>query len=105
MAISGERKFMDLIKKVLEINKRNLSLWIFVLTGGPCGGKTTALSRMVQFLRDRRYKVITVPETATKFLSNGVHFGEGELPPRIFQEEIFLDILEQENRFIGIAER
>lgn len=43
-----------------------------VLTGGPCAGKSEALSRLTQTLEDRGYKVITVPEAATHMILNGI---------------------------------
>ena len=43
----------------------------FVLTGGPCGGKTTALARLSSYLRERGFEVITVPEAFTILSSNG----------------------------------
>ncbi|CAN0309187.1 unnamed protein product, partial [Hapterophycus canaliculatus] len=45
-----------------------------VLTGGPCGGKTTALFRMGDFFRDKGFRVFTVPEAATSMFSNGINF-------------------------------
>ena len=47
-------------------------LFKFVLTGGPCGGKTTALARLSSFLTERGFVVLTVPEAATLLFSNGV---------------------------------
>ena len=44
----------------------------FVLTGGPCGGKTTALARLSSYLKERGLCVYTVPEAATLLFSNGV---------------------------------
>lgn len=46
----------------------------FVFTGGPCGGKTTALARVFSYLRERGFEVITVPETFTVLNSNGMSF-------------------------------
>ena len=43
-----------------------------VLTGGPCGGKSTILSHLSQELESRGYKVITVPESATELIINGI---------------------------------
>ncbi len=43
-----------------------------VVTGGPCGGKTTALSRIQHDLSHLGYTVLTVPETATSLITNGV---------------------------------
>ncbi|XP_031554007.1 TRPL translocation defect protein 14-like isoform X2 [Actinia tenebrosa] len=47
-----------------------------VLTGGPCGGKTTTQARMSTFFEDIGWKVFKVPETATLLLSGGVKFAE-----------------------------
>ena len=43
-----------------------------VITGGPCAGKTTALASIQTAFSRLGYKVITVPEPATEFISNGV---------------------------------
>lgn len=42
-----------------------------VLTGGPCGGKTTALSWIQNSLPRYGYKVLFVPETATELIGGG----------------------------------
>lgn len=41
------------------------------LTGGPCSGKTTALSRFLKESKDLDYKILTVPEIATITLESG----------------------------------
>ena len=46
-------------------------LYKFVFTGGPCGGKTTALARVFSFLRERNFQVINCPEAYTLLNSNG----------------------------------
>lgn len=33
-----------------------------VLTGGPCGGKTTSIQKIVEEFEEKNYKVIVVPE-------------------------------------------
>ncbi len=43
-----------------------------VITGGPCAGKTTAMSRVRQALTDKGYTVRVVPETATELITGGV---------------------------------
>ena len=43
-----------------------------VITGGPCAGKTTALTSIHTAFSRLGYKVVTVPEPATEFISNGV---------------------------------
>mmetsp|Transcript_29975 Transcript_29975/g.65911 ORF Transcript_29975/g.65911 Transcript_29975/m.65911 type:complete len:507 (-) Transcript_29975:63-1583(-) len=42
-----------------------------VLTGGPCGGKTTALARLSSYLRERGFEVITCPEAYGILFLNG----------------------------------
>lgn len=43
-----------------------------VLTGGPCAGKSTAMSWIQNAFSARGYKVLFVPETATELISGGV---------------------------------
>jgi predicted ATPase len=46
-------------------------LFKFVLTGGPCSGKTTAVGRLQDYLSERGYRVFVVPEAATMLFLNG----------------------------------
>ena len=48
------------------------SITKIVLTGGPCGGKSTALSKIEQVYTAMGYKVIFVSETATELIAGGV---------------------------------
>lgn len=48
----------------------------YVITGGPCAGKTTALSKLDRVFTDRGYKVIIVAETATEVINSGVNSNE-----------------------------
>jgi CYTH domain-containing protein/thymidylate kinase len=43
-----------------------------VITGGPCAGKTTALSWIQNYISQLGYTVLFVPETATELLGGGV---------------------------------
>ena len=63
-----------------------------VLTGGPCGGKTTCLEALKRALGDR---VVLVPEASTMVLESGFSppaegsdFGEIELWRREFQDAV-----------------
>ena len=76
---------------------------VIVITGGPCSGKTTGLSRLNRMLADRGYKVLISPESATKLIAAGMT--PGDLPWIEFQEEILLDLLAQEERLLSIARR
>lgn len=44
-----------------------------VLTGGPCAGKTTALKNIKEYLNSKNIPVITIPETATELILNGIN--------------------------------
>ena len=44
-----------------------------VLTGGPCAGKTTALTWIGNYFTEKGYKVLFIPETATELIPNGVN--------------------------------
>ncbi|MEI7480129.1 MAG: AAA family ATPase [bacterium] len=74
---------------------------VIAITGGPCSGKTTGLARLSQMLTDRGYKVLISPESATKLIQAGMK--PNELPQIVFQEEILLDIVAQEERLVSIA--
>jgi predicted ATPase len=68
---SGTTTTLQLSKAELNL-EGNHPVYKFVITGGPCGGKTTALARLFSFLRERGYEVITCPEAFTIFGSNGM---------------------------------
>lgn len=44
-----------------------------VLTGGPCAGKTTALAKIEQDLKEKGYRVLIVPESATELIKSGIN--------------------------------
>lgn len=64
-----------------------MSIHRIVLTGGPCAGKSTGLSRIEQELSDRGYKVFVVSETATELITGGIK--PTEMPLVLFQKAIF----------------
>ncbi len=51
-----------------------------VYTGGPCGGKTTALAKTDEYFSKLGYRVILVPEAATLLINAG-------FPPRLFPDD------------------
>ncbi len=62
-----------------------------VLTGGPCAGKSTALSKLESYLLEKGYVVLTVPESATQLIQGGIRpFGEQAIYGIDFQS-IILD--------------
>mmetsp|Transcript_12795 Transcript_12795/g.12448 ORF Transcript_12795/g.12448 Transcript_12795/m.12448 type:complete len:209 (-) Transcript_12795:254-880(-) len=45
-----------------------------VLTGGPCGGKSSSLNKIKEALQSKGYCVMTMPEVPTILMSNGAVF-------------------------------
>ena len=52
-----------------------MQLWEFVLTGGPCAGKTTALSVIEQVLSKKGFKVIIYPKQQPNLLTLASRLG------------------------------
>lgn len=80
-------------------------IWKLVLTGGPCGGKTTGQARLSTFFENLGWKVYRVPETANILLGGGVNFAE--LSPKAaekFQENLLKTMLQIEDSFFDLAE-
>ena len=51
-----------------------------VLTGGPCAGKTTTISRIEEHLNEKGYHVLVLNECATELIKGGIRpFGENAL--------------------------
>ena len=49
-----------------------MELTKIVITGGPCAGKSTAMSRIQDEFTRMGYTVLFVPETATELITGGV---------------------------------
>ena len=60
----------------MENHQKKPKVWKLVLTGGPCGGKTTGQARLCTFFENLGWKVFRVPETASVLLAGGVNFAE-----------------------------
>lgn len=60
-----------------------------VLTGGPCGGKTTSISSIEENFKEKGYHVIIVPEAATILINSGIRpFGNNCLSMYDFQKYV-----------------
>ena len=67
------------------------------LTGGPCAGKSSIMSKLVQLLEERGYKTLICPETATELILNGIvpwhipaiDFQELVLDKQLAKEELY----------------
>ena len=70
-----------------------------VITGGPCAGKSTAMSWIQNYFTKLGYKILFVPETATELISGGVapwtcgtnaEYQKCQVALQIFKEKTFL---------------
>jgi predicted ATPase len=79
-------------------------VWKIVLTGGPCGGKTTAMARLSAFFENLGWKVYRVPETANVLLSGGVNFETMTEDAREkFQENLLKTMMQIEQTYFDLA--
>ena len=70
------------------------------LTGGPCAGKTTTISRIEEHLTDMGYHVLILNECATETIKNGIRpFGNHSVGVYEFENEILNLQLYKEKRF------
>jgi len=77
-----------------------------VLTGGPCGGKTTGMAHLATFFESLGWKVFRVPETATVLMSGGIAFGElNEEQVLDFQEHLVTTMIAIEDTYFSMAEK
>merc|ERR1719410_616332 len=88
-----------------EAEQKKRKIWKLVLTGGPCGGKTTGQARLSTFFENLGWKVYRVPETATVLLGGGVNFADlPEYAQIEFQENLLRTMIQIENSFFALAE-
>jgi len=93
------------LESVMAEKQAERKIWKLVLTGGPCGGKTTGQARLSTFFENLGWKVYRVPETANVLLAGGVNFAE--LSPQAaenFQANLLKTMLQIENAFFDLAE-
>ena len=83
-----------------------------VLTGGPCAGKSTAMSIITQQLENLGWKVFICQEAATHLFKAGTEISEKGLSSKEFQEQIilhqiyeedFLQIIAQQHTYENVA--
>ena len=60
----------DLLKLRDEVNSMEITK--IVITGGPCAGKSTAMSWIQNTFTQKGYTVLFIPETATELITGGV---------------------------------
>lgn len=73
-AMSTGEAPLPLLSPLQSGQKDIAPIYKFVLTGGPCAGKTTSLDRLSTFFRDRGFRVYVVPEASTLLQTGGAFF-------------------------------
>lgn len=74
------------------------------LTGGPCAGKTTALSKIEKELTDLGYKVFIIDEVATRLINAGIKpFGNDSISMLEFEDIVLKEQLTQEECYEKVA--
>lgn len=77
-----------------------------VLTGGPCAGKTTTISRIEEHLTNKGYHVLVLNECATEIIKGGIRpFGDNAVSVYDFQNEILNLQLYKEKRYKDIISK
>src|SRR4051794_21237538 len=80
------------------------SIHRIVFTGGPCGGKTTALTHVSERLASLGFRVFQVPETPTLLLRNGFSLaGLGDSELLRFQQTTIRLVMALEEGFQELA--
>ena len=75
-----------------------------VLTGGPCGGKTTSLNRLRRGFEEKGYAVFVVPEIPSLLIGGGANLGSLALDDfKQFETNVLTLQLGFENAFIALA--
>ncbi|KAK9876990.1 hypothetical protein WA026_016019 [Henosepilachna vigintioctopunctata] len=88
----------------LRENSNDKICYKLVLTGGPCGGKTTGQTRLCTFFENLGWKVFRVPETASVLLSGGIKFSDlSEDEAVLFQENLLKTMIQIENTFFELG--
>lgn len=75
-----------------------------VLTGGPCGGKSSAIPFLTQKLENRGYSVFAIPEVATLLAEGGAHHKNFKQCMELFEIEIVSLQIALESTFENLAQ-
>lgn len=99
---TSKRKISQAYKEV----KKKMEVFKIVITGGPCAGKTTAITKVADQLREKGYTVFIVPEAATLIFGGGGDLNLGNYSDKNkikFQYYLIMLQMYLEDLFTGIA--
>lgn len=93
----------DIMSQDVNVNKNKV--YKVVLTGGPCGGKTTGQARLSTFFENLGWQVYRAPETAFVLMSGGIKFSElSKEQAYRFQENLLKTMMQIENSYFDLAQ-
>ncbi|MEL6181525.1 MAG: ATP-binding protein, partial [Myxococcota bacterium] len=78
-------------------------VYTIVLTGGPCGGKTTSMAHLSDLLEGLGYRVFLVPEAATLMMTSGATPLGGARQRLLFQSSLIRLQMALEDCFTELA--
>ena len=91
------------LEELLDVcNRKNKSIYKIVITGGPCAGKSTAMTRIQEEYTRHGFAVLFIPESATDIILSGITFNS--MPnPLEFQKIISTNQLNKEKLYEAAA--
>ena len=88
------------------MSRENKMPFRIVITGGPCGGKTTCMSRLVEEFTARGFRVYVIPEVPSILLGAGVDLGALDRDGFLSFERNLIGLqLSMEETFIDLGRR
>jgi predicted ATPase len=94
------------VKKLKKGSKNTNYVYRIVLTGGPCGGKSSSLSHLTKALTAKGFDIMCVPEVPTILLNGGCKYPgiDGGSSLIAFEKALIQAQLQLEKTFVAIAE-
>ena len=71
---------------------------LLVVTGGPCGGRSS-LTYIREELEKKGFTVLIIPEVATELFMSGIKVGRGGITNRQFQETVLEEQISREEKY------
>lgn len=91
------------LEELIEVcNRKNKSIYKIVITGGPCAGKSTAMTRIQEEYSKHGFAVLFIPESATDIILSGITFSSMSNPLE-FQKIIATNQLNKEKLYESTA--
>ncbi|CDW74621.1 UNKNOWN [Stylonychia lemnae] len=100
------RSQVSAYSNLISDSKAQQALYKFCFTGGPCAGKTTALTHLSNVLDQFGFRVFCVPETATLFGKGGamINMSEFTFDMKVkFQIQLMKTQIALEDNFLELA--